>query len=207
MSKEKRRGELTLKALNLSAIIRETNADHYISWYEEQEQGFEAVSKANFYFYVADTDSVERYALEPDYFKIFYGNVASAFNEFTQATEKLSREIVQIVQDGTPVYQANCREIMGSSFQLMRSAGTLEGATPSPFKGFSYISEVQKFRMMQFFNQVGVKKSEAFRETIRRFIPRFITHPINIEGAEELAKWWATGLVAEEGGADRKSVV
>lgn len=163
--------------------LRQFDIQEIRDLYQAQLDRFGLVRTSNFYLYSFEEQELEDDeipSMEWDTMIVFYRNVISNAEEFADAEASLLAEGKDLkggrvgVSDQVRVSEG----FLSSCYILVRNLRAMNVARAVPFMTASQLFGVQQFQLKKFLEEIGTEKPETFRETMRRYIPRYLWFPI-----------------------------
>ncbi len=169
--------------------LRQFDIQEIRDLYQAQLDRFGLVRTSNFYLYSFEEQELEDDeipSMEWDTMIVFYRNVISNAEEFADAEASLLAEGKDLkggrvgVSDLVRVSEG----FLGNGYILVRNFKAMNAARAVPFMTASQLLGVQQFQLKKFLEEIGMGKPETFRETMRRYMPRWMWFPILPPGGQ-----------------------
>jgi hypothetical protein len=166
------------KALFKNSPIADVLATH-----EEQNRRYELIESSPYYHYTIekpDQTKPDTPFISWEVVSTFYSNVKKQMVEFAKAQSILREQGKNLAERShSPIEQQVASKVISYETKtLIRGLKAINAADAVPHSNILQRSELARIKAKKFIAGVGKEKPEAFRETLRRYIPRFATHPI-----------------------------
>lgn len=150
--------------------------------YQKQIEEFETTKTSDFYHYtrVPTIPDDERPSLEGIIATAFYysawtdisefGSTQENLLEWGRAREKEEKSVEEQIFDGSM--------LLAKQNILIQAFGRVNQAKAVPFRGNNNLTSLQQVQYKNLCEEIGSNKPETFRETIRRYVPRWMWFPL-----------------------------
>lgn len=212
------RRKIQVQAREQLSQIRQSEAEYSRTSYNEQLAVFDRVRTSDFYLYTA-IDASEEYIrdeapyINEDIVYDFYSRIMGAANRLINNQDFLleaGRELQAVYSslDTAALLQAS-DPLMYVSHSLVHNFSLFNSAKAGPSPAFSQLPSVEKFKLNRLCDEIGSEKPESFRETARRYIPRWMSHPISLDGKDiaDEDRDVVTGVWSSKLAADRSLLI
>lgn len=156
-----------------------------------QMELLETVHTSDYYRYTSkdqpETEVTDRPAVSLIFIDAFYSSVSSQARHFHDAQEALKRSArkLQLQQVSVDTLVKTAQEFTKHELTLLENFALLHAAPIRPIKFRSQLNAYQQSKINQYIATLSSDKPEAFRETVRRSIPRWIWDPIPFPESED----------------------
>jgi hypothetical protein len=193
--------------------LRKMEISSLVEMLQEQAKLYDLVENSDYYHYCLrekEAKKEETPHLSLHTFALFYKSSFNYARDFFSSQESLfkagKRVLARITAKDNKELTLEERILVAEfcltcQYKLVKSVKAIELARAEPFKGFSNMSGLQQFKLKELFDELGGRKPKNFRETMRRYIPRWMYHNISIgnEWQEEMGEVWQDELLSEDG--------
>jgi hypothetical protein len=150
--------------------------------YQWQMEVFDFSNTSDYYHYTSRTTPVAAPYFNMQIAEAFYAKSVPTLNSFYRSQELLENKEAELLNDteiSVPDLLRNGEDILDAGYELVRDFSKLNSAKASQHRNFSQFGGVQKFQLQKFYDEIGTQKPESFRDTMRRYIPRWMTTGIS----------------------------
>jgi DNA uptake protein ComE-like DNA-binding protein len=167
---------------------------------------YENVDSSDFYYYKQEQDIEPENTphLPDELFNIFYSEAVTDAKRFSYAQAVL----LELGQDLSPTPApaeliSVGKRILESCYVLVPAFNKINATPLTPLKNMGMMKSIWQRQFARLQAEVGTHKEETFRETVRRFIPRWMTHLLSVpqlaqeQEQQQLAELW-TAYTSED---------
>ncbi len=149
---------------------------------DEQNRDFEVASQSPYYHYTLQEPSQEESTelLYKAYIHGFFRAMVGRVKDFRDTQFSLRRVGVQLHEEGldTQTITEDASTIVNNGYNLVKNLQTLTEAPATVPQVSAIMTNQQKLEFKEIVDQMGKEKPKGFTATLRRYIPRWMTHPI-----------------------------
>jgi uncharacterized protein (UPF0335 family) len=155
-----------------------------VALYDKHLELLNRVQTSDYYFYTIDEDNDTEDKSKPyvslDTVQTFYSSTTKTSEAFSKAQYMLAaigREM-PLVDLSLPQRKVLSTRICSETTKLIAGLRAINSARPDLGGSLIRRSERDRVLIKQFIGSINQEQPETLRETLRRYIPRFVTHPI-----------------------------
>lgn len=165
--------------------VRSIDPVQYRTIWREQRERCKLVETSDFYYYTHfpkdfPEDKEDFPYIRHEVISLFFRSAVKEARVFGKSQRHLLDKGLQMI-DSDPALDEIAKAgkfILSSSYDMVRAFTTIN-ATPCQLPQFAFIlPEQQRIALKRIVDFIGSEKDENFRETIRRYLPRWMHYPI-----------------------------